>query len=321
MPGLSRAVLVEGTFKPLLLVEIAFRKHHRHQVALFHADAVFAGQHAADLDAQPQDICAERFRTIEFARLVGIVEDQGMQIAVPGMENIGDAQIVLRGQFLHAAQHQRQLRARDGAVHAIVIWRDASNRREGRLAAGPEQEPLFLAVGSPAGHRPAFARDRQNPIQQMIDLGVRTVQLDDQQCLDVERIAGVNEFLRGVDRRPVHHLHAGGDDAGADDARNTFAAVLRGGKADEGCARALRLLQNAHRHLGDNAQQALRAGNDAQEIVAGGIQVAAAKAHDLAVHQHQFAAKHVVGGDAVFEAVHAAGIFRDIAADGAGNLR
>ena len=60
----------------------------------------------------------------------------------------------------------------------------------------------------------------------MIDLGWRTVELDDQQRLDVERIAGVDEFLGGMDRGLVHHLHAAGDDAGADDARDAFAGGL-----------------------------------------------------------------------------------------------
>ena len=47
----------------------------------------------------------------------------------------------------------------------------------------------------------------------------------------------------------------------------------------------------------------------------------AAEPQDLPGHQHQFAAEHIVGGDAVFEAMHAAGILRHIAADGAGDLR
>ena len=47
----------------------------------------------------------------------------------------------------------------------------------------------------------------------------------------------------------------------------------------------------------------------------------AADADDLARHQHQLAAQQVVGGHAVFEAVHAAGILRHVAADGAGDLR
>jgi hypothetical protein len=66
-----------------------------HQVALLDADAVLAGQHAADLDAQPQDIGAELLGLLQFARLVGIVEDQRMQVAVAGVEDVGDAQAVL----------------------------------------------------------------------------------------------------------------------------------------------------------------------------------------------------------------------------------
>ena len=49
---------------------------------------------------------------------------------------------------------------------------------------------------------------------QVIDLGRGTVELDDQDRLDVERIAGMDEFLGRVDGRPVHHLHAGRNDSG-----------------------------------------------------------------------------------------------------------
>jgi hypothetical protein len=65
----------------------------------------------------------------------------------------------------------------------------------------------------------------------------------------------------------------------------------------------------------------LRAGDDAEEIVAAGIEMTAAEPHNLASHQRQLAAEHVVGGHAVFETVHAAGILRHVAADGAGDLR
>src|SRR6185312_10584019 len=47
----EQALLVERAFQPLLLIEIGFREHHRHQVALLDAYAMFAGQHAPDLDA------------------------------------------------------------------------------------------------------------------------------------------------------------------------------------------------------------------------------------------------------------------------------
>ena len=60
----------------------------------------------------------------------------------------------------------------------------------------------------------------------MVDFGARAVELDDQQRLDVERIAGMDEVLGRLDRRAVHHLHAAGNDAGADDPGDAFAAVL-----------------------------------------------------------------------------------------------
>src|SRR6266702_3135469 len=46
-----------------------------------------------------------------------------------------------------------------------------------------------------------------------------------------------------------------------------------------------------------------------------------AEPHDLARHEHQLTPEQVVGGHAVFEAVHAARILRHIAADRAGDLR
>ena len=105
--------------------------------------------------------------------------------------------------------------------------------------------------------RAAVARDRLDALQQMVDFGGRAVELDDQQRLDVERIAGVDELLDRVDRRLVHHLHAARDDAGADDAADAFARRLGGREADQHGARGLGLLQDAHRHLGDDAEQAL----------------------------------------------------------------
>src|ERR1700754_2680287 len=49
---IEQARRVEGAFQPLLLVEIDLAEHLRHQIALLDADAMLAGQHPADLDAE-----------------------------------------------------------------------------------------------------------------------------------------------------------------------------------------------------------------------------------------------------------------------------
>src|SRR5262245_59673784 len=260
LAGIEQAALVEGAFEPLLMLEIGIREHRRHRIALLDPDTVLAGEHAPHLDAVLEDVGPEAFRLLELARLVAIVENERVEIAVAGMEHVGDAQPVALGQFAHAPEHLRQARPRDGAVHAVIVRRDAADRRKRRLAPGQEQEPLLLRGGAATGHGASGLRDRLDLREEMIDLSAWTVELHDQQSLDVERISRVHEFLDRVDRRRVHHFHAAGDDAGADDPAHAFAGILGRSEPDQHGARAFRLLEQAHGDLGDDAEQPLRAG-------------------------------------------------------------
>ena len=81
-----------------------------------------------------------------------------------------------------------------------------------------------------------------------------------------------------------------------------------------------RLAHQAHGDLGDQRHGAFRAGEQAGEIVARQVGCRAAGFDDAAVGQHHLQAQHVIGGDAVGQGVRAAGVFRDVAADGAGAL-
>src|SRR4029077_9056628 len=51
--GIEQAQGIKRAFQPLLLVKIDLAEHLAHQVALLDADAMFAGQDAAELDARP----------------------------------------------------------------------------------------------------------------------------------------------------------------------------------------------------------------------------------------------------------------------------
>src|SRR5262250_2904217 len=72
----EQALVVEGAFEPLLLLEVSLGEHGRHQVALFHAHPVLAGEHAAYFDAKLEDVRAKLFRPLELARLVGVVKNE-----------------------------------------------------------------------------------------------------------------------------------------------------------------------------------------------------------------------------------------------------
>src|SRR5512142_861687 len=61
LPRVQETVWIERAFETLLLREIFLTEHHWHQVAFFHTDAMFAGQHTAHFDAEPQNVRAKRF--------------------------------------------------------------------------------------------------------------------------------------------------------------------------------------------------------------------------------------------------------------------
>ncbi len=118
---------------------------------------------------------------------------------------------------------------------------------------------------------PQRSRDRLDPLDQVIDLDAGPVEFDDQQRLDVERIAGMDEVLGRMDRRPVHHLHAARDDAGADDPATHSPAASTCAKPTSSARAVSGFCRMPHRDLGDDAEQAFRAGDDAEQVIAAGI--------------------------------------------------
>jgi hypothetical protein len=91
LAGVEQAFGVKGAFQALLLVEIDLGEHDRHQIAFFNAHAMLAGQHTANFDAERENFRAEFLGLLQFARHIGIVENERMQIAVAGVKHVGDA--------------------------------------------------------------------------------------------------------------------------------------------------------------------------------------------------------------------------------------
>ena len=76
----------------------------------------------------------------------------------------------------------------------------------------------------------------------------------------------------------------------------------------------------AERCTGDDAEGALRAHHEADEVVSRAVLDGTAERDELARRQRQLDAEHVVGRDAVLERVRPAGVLGDVAADRAGGL-
>src|ERR1019366_2217801 len=71
----QQPVRVEGGLDAALLFQFMLGELERHQVALLNADAMLAGQAAADLDAQFQDFGAKGLGFMETGWVVGVEHD------------------------------------------------------------------------------------------------------------------------------------------------------------------------------------------------------------------------------------------------------
>src|SRR5208337_4252069 len=150
LSGVEKTFGIESAFEALLLIEIALIEHRVHEIALLHADPMFARQDAADLDAETKDVGAKRLGLVELARLVRVIEDQRMEISIAGMKDVRHAQAVSRLHLLHALQHGADLLARNRPVHAVVVGRDPADGGKRSLPPGPEQQPLLLGLAGAA---------------------------------------------------------------------------------------------------------------------------------------------------------------------------
>ena len=148
-----------------------------------------------------------------------------------------------------------------------------------------------------------------------LDLGGRPVQLDDQHRAGALGVAALHGRLGGLDRQRVHHLDRRGHDPGADDGRHRAAGLVGRREGREQGAHGLRRAGQPDRHLGGDAEGALRPDEGAEQVVARRVRRPAAEPHHVALRRDQLEPGDVVGGEAVLQAVRAAGVLRDVAAD------
>src|SRR4030066_1914339 len=78
LAGIEQAVRIECRLDGMELREFGRIELHAHLVDLLHAHAVLAGDGAADLDAQFENLAAEFLGALQLTRFVGIVKNQRM---------------------------------------------------------------------------------------------------------------------------------------------------------------------------------------------------------------------------------------------------
>ena len=147
LAGIQRAGGIHGIVDAAHEGEVRVGEEQRHEFALFHADPVLAGEAAADFDAITDDFGGGFEGAFELFGVARIVENDGVKIAVAGMEDVADVKAELLADFLNAAKSLRKFRAGDDAVEYVDAGGDAAERAESVLAAFPEQIALVVIAG------------------------------------------------------------------------------------------------------------------------------------------------------------------------------
>ena len=302
------------------MVEVGRGEHLVHVVPLLHPDAVLAGEGAARGQRHPDYLLAGRGHPLGGALDPGVVGQDGVQVAVAGVEHVDHADPVAVGDLAHRLYHLHQLAAGHDGVVEVVVGLQVGHRPEGVLAALPQQGPLGLVGRHPHAGRAVGRGDGRHPLGLDLRSGVHAVHLDQQHRGGVPGVPGPHEVLDDGHRPGVHQLHGRRHHAvgynRADGGRGRGHVGVGG---QHGLDRG-RVGGEAHGHRGGHPAQALGADEGAPQVVAVRLGLQPAQHHRLAVGEHHLHRGHMGAGDAVGQAVGAAGVVGHVAADGAGLL-
>src|ERR671920_271436 len=301
-------------------VHVVIGEHPGHVLLLVLPDAVLPGERPTVLQAGEDDLAGQLLGFLGLALGVVVVEYQGMQITVPGVEDVGDPQAVAPGELGDLAKDCGELRARDDTVLDIVVVGDATHGPESGLAGLPEEGAFVVVLGHPDLGCLVLLTDLQHPSELFLYLSFRAIQLYDQDGAGVGQ-PRMHGRLDGFHGQAVHHLDGGGDYPLADDPRDRTAGTLGAFEGSQQGSHRLRDAAQPERDPGGDTQRPLRADESAEQIVARRVRrPATPDVRHRAVRQHDLGAHDVVRGKAVLQAVDAAGVLGQVAADGRDDL-
>ncbi len=264
---------VERAAQALERVEIGLGVHRGHVRLLVDADAVLTGDRAVGVDTRLDDQAGELLGLLRLAGAGRVVADEGVKIAVAGVEHVGDLEVVFVGELVDPPQHLDEPGAGDDAVLDVVGGGDPAHRGERRLARPPDERPLGLGERDADIRGPGPGAERHQMLEPCRALLVRTVELDEQRRAGVEAVPGAGRLLGRLDREPVHHLDRAGHDPGADDRTDRLAGVGGIGEERDERPHGLRGRNHPHRDLRGHAERPLGPDERPEQVISGGVAV------------------------------------------------
>ncbi len=279
---------------------------------------MFAGDGTAHFDAEADDFVRGDDCAAKLFFFASIEKNDGMQVAVAGVKDVADPQPAGRRELRDPPQHRRQLGPRHDPVLDVVVGADPPHRGERRLAPPPDPRALVALGRDPVLARVELRADPLDRLEILRHLLGTAVELDDQHRAATRRVVRPERRLGRLDRDRVHHLDRRRGDPRADDPRHRLARLVGLDEAGEQRANRRRGTQDPQRQLGRDPERALGADEHAEQI---GPLVPDRQLDQLTVGQHDLRRQDVVDREAVLQAVRAARVLRDVAADRADLLR
>src|SRR4030095_7164970 len=114
----------------------------------------------------------------DLAAVALVEEDDRMDVAVAGVKDVADPELVALGGRGDAAEGLRHARPRDPALLGAVVRCEAADRPEGALPALPEQGALGVVAGEADLLGAVLATDARDALHLVVQTRGRSVELD-----------------------------------------------------------------------------------------------------------------------------------------------
>src|SRR6185437_9569899 len=288
-----------------------------------HADAMLARDTAAELDALLENVVAGRQRAADLVRIAFIVKHQRMDVAIAGVKNVRNAQVIFFAHRTDELHDLRQLRTRHHAILGKVIRTKPANRAKCPLAAFPEQRAFFVIFRDADFAGPMLFANFNDAPGLPVKPGRQAVQFHNQHRAGIEWKPKVIRRLNRLGDELVHHLQGGGDNTGGDDLTDGRAGIIHALEHAQHGFIGLRRTHEPDQNVRDDTEHSLTADDGPAQIVTVHVFAAVrsrAEPDHFSVGQYDFKAEDVIRRDAVFERVWPARVGRHVASDGAGWL-
>ena len=212
---------------------------------------MFAGDGTAHFDAEADDFVGGGDCAAKLFFFASIKKNDGMQVAVAGMENVSDLETIFCADLIDPPQGVRQLGPRDYSVLHVVGRGEPPNGAESVLSAFPKQGALMLVARHAHFASVMKAANIGDIFCMLIDSLAQAVHFEQQDGGAVDGKSCVHVSLDCANRPAIEHLASRGSDSARGDIDDGFCGIVHGIENCEQGFHCFRIARKLHGNFRD----------------------------------------------------------------------